>query len=174
MAENKFEQEPISAPDLIWVMPTPKTKEKGKLVPITGKKAFMLSCYGWEVREEHVFLSNFRAEIRLCLLVQGHDSVLEQSTTCSHRSVLESPLSVWQKHPQCVTGKQELLLRLIEYVVSLFWIREKLAISWLNGWKSSDKNYWVLKPEFQTVSSERISYCYDNVLGVPNVGEYPL
>ena len=30
--------------------------------------------------------------------------------------------------PQCVTGKQELLLRLIEYVVSLFWIREKLAI----------------------------------------------
>ena len=91
----------------------------------------MLSCYGWEVREEHVFLSNFRAEIRLCLLVQGHDSVLEQSTTCSHLSVLESPLSVWQKHPQCVTGKQELLLRLIEYVVSLFWIREKLAINWL-------------------------------------------
>ena len=132
MAENKFEQEPISAPDLIWVKPTPQTKEKGKLVPFTGKKAFMLSCYGWDVREEHVFLSNFQAEIKPCLLVQGHDSVLEQSTTCSHRSVLESPLSVWQKHPQCVTGKQELLLsRLIEYVVFLFWIREKLAINWL-------------------------------------------
>lgn len=99
VAENKFEQEPISAPDLIWVKPTPQTKEKGKLVPFTGKKAFMLSCYGWDVREEHVFLSNFQAEIKPCLLVQGHDSVLEQSTTCSHRSVLESPLSVWQKHP---------------------------------------------------------------------------